>query len=750
MPWLLAVVFVLVVFLYCNRNIVTGHDAPTWDASSYYAPEFTLVADYARAGRLLLWDPWINGGTPDNADPQVGAASPLMILVGTVAGGTEKGFRVYWLVIWFLGLLGMLLFARHLDAPVWAAVVVTLAYGFCGFYVGHAEHTTFVYSFSSLPFIFWRFDAALNSFRLMPAIEAGALWGLSALGGYPSLTIMTAGFLGLWALGRCCSSECEFVSFQARPTRTRFVFAMVSLIVVLCVGVVVLAPTYVAFFKEGVGYSERAGALSREGALSGAMTPGSLLNFASPYLILLRWPWPKLNPGLWPDSDITLQALYLGALPLILATLALLERPKSTWRWWLIGIIVFALACSVGKHLPIRGWLYDYCPPTRYFRHAAAFRAFAIFGTMVLALLAGRDLQDAIKKPSSGIWVKLLCAAVLISTGAIVSYVYIVTHFINFAEQFHRGNRHLVRIWLGASAISLVMLLFAKARRWLPALLILLALVDVSLTARLTEPLVSGGSTARRIWDRLNPGHRPAIGLGANGLQRELQPPSWAGGSATNSNLPLKIPTFYNDEVMRNRFHVDFKQHPLLLNMAIGSQRIWFAENAATVSPSDAAYTALVRRTDQLGAPVLVVHPAKEMGTISQSEFSINPVAKTSPQETSPVNAIARLSAAETISTKILRYSPNHLDLNVSCQQEGWLIVTDRWSSGWRARVNGKPSEVFGGNFIFRAVRVQAGENSIQFYYDQTTYLVLVGLSWSTLATVFTLPLILKARFTHR
>lgn len=750
LQWPLAVLFVLMVFLYCNRNIVTGHNAPTWDAFTYYTPEFTLVADYARAGRLLLWDPWINGGTPDNADPQVGAASPIMILVGTIAGGTEKGFRAYWLLIWFLGPLGMLLIARHLDAPAWAAVVVALAYGFCGFYVGHAEHTTFVYSFSSLPFIFWRFDAALKSLRFWAAIEAGALWGLSALGGYPSLTIMTGGFLGLWALGRCCSSKSDFASFQARPTQTRFVFAVLALILVFCVGAVVLAPTYAAFFKEGAGYSERAGALSRGLALDGAMSPSSLLNFASPYLILLRWPWPKLNPGLWPDSDISLQALYLGALPLILATLALLERPKSTWRWWLTGIIVFALTCSVGKHLPVRGWLYDCCPPTRYFRHAAAFRAFAIFGIMILALLAGRDLQIAISKPSSRIWVKLLCSAVVISTGAMVSYVYIITHFNNFAEQFHRGARHLVRVWLGAIAISLLVLLFAKARRWLPALLIILALVDASLTARITEPLVSGGSSARQIWDRLNAGHRPGIGLGENGLQRELRPPSWAGGSITNNNLPLKILTFYNDEVMSNRFHVNFEHHPLLQNMAIGSERIWFSADAAIVSPSDAAYAALVRRTDELGVPVLVVHPAQEMVMISQSGLAINPVAKTNSQETSEVNAIVKLNAVETISTKILRYSPNHLDLSVSCRQAGWLIVTDRWSSGWHARVNGKPSEVFGGNFIFRAVRVEAGENTIQFSYDQTAYFALVAISWSTLATIFMLPLILKSRPIHQ
>ena len=42
---------------------------------------------------------------------------------------------------------------------------------------------------------------------------------------------------------------------------------------------------------------------------------------------------------------------------------------------------------------------------------------------------------------------------------------------------------------------------------------------------------------------------------------------------------------------------------------------------------------------------------------------------------------------------------------------------------------------------IFRAVRVRAGENTIQFYYPQYLYFGLVFLSWTTLITVFAMPL---------
>jgi hypothetical protein len=54
--------------------------------------------------------------------------------------------------------------------------------------------------------------------------------------------------------------------------------------------------------------------------------------------------------------------------------------------------------------------------------------------------------------------------------------------------------------------------------------------------------------------------------------------------------------------------------------------------------------------------------------------------------------------------------------------------------------VSGTPVEVFGANLIFRAVRVRAGENTIQFYYSQPLHFALVLVSWSTLAAVFAMP----------
>ena len=79
------------------------------------------------------------------------------------------------------------------------------------------------------------------------------------------------------------------------------------------------------------------------------------------------------------------------------------------------------------------------------------------------------------------------------------------------------------------------------------------------------------------------------------------------------------------------------------------------------------------------------------------------------------LTSISRLAPAEQIPAQLLKYTPNNLKLKVSCPADGWVLVTDRWAAGWRAKVNGIPADVFGGNLIFRAVRVGTGESTIEF-----------------------------------
>src|SRR5438876_716978 len=97
--------------------------------------------------------------------------------------------------------------ARKLKAPAWGAAAVAIGFLFSGIYTGNAEHTSWIVAFSFLPLIICQLDHALVSGRLRPAAEAGALWGLSALSGYPGQTVITGFFCVLWAAGRLAFPE---------------------------------------------------------------------------------------------------------------------------------------------------------------------------------------------------------------------------------------------------------------------------------------------------------------------------------------------------------------------------------------------------------------------------------------------------------------------------------------------------------------------------------------------------------------
>src|SRR5512143_3131071 len=176
--WLLAALWMVALFAVLERRPLTGRAVPLWDARDLHAPTQILVADHARAGRLLFWNPWSQAGVPDFADPQSGAFSPVSIAFGLATGGSTQGFLWLWLSHWLLGGVAMLALAARLGAPISGALVAALGWLYCGLYVGQAQHVPILISFSYLPLILLRADAAATGRRWLPAAQAGALWGL--------------------------------------------------------------------------------------------------------------------------------------------------------------------------------------------------------------------------------------------------------------------------------------------------------------------------------------------------------------------------------------------------------------------------------------------------------------------------------------------------------------------------------------------------------------------------------------------
>ncbi|HYO13492.1 MAG TPA: hypothetical protein VE685_09890, partial [Thermoanaerobaculia bacterium] len=713
--WGLAVLLAAALFLLSNHLLIRGRARGIWDADGQFFPHQVLVADSARAGRLFYWDPWSNAGLPVFGDPQVGLLSPVNLGLGLLTGGTSTGFVLYWLAMWWLGGLGMLLFARHLGAPPWGGLAVALGFLFCGVYTGNAEHTSWITGFSFLPLVLWRLDVALCARALRPAVEAGALWGLSALAGYPGFTILTGGLATLWALGRWLCGGCPAPGGAER--RPALLPVLAALALVLLVGVLVLWPVYFAFLYEGAGTHGRAGPLPRETAVGGnPLPPGAMATLASPYLVRLKLLHRR---DLWPATDVSMCSLYLGAAVPALALTALLHRPRDRWRWWLAGLALLALAAALGPLLPLRGWLYDWVYPTRFFRQTAIFRAYVLFLLAVLALLGTRDLAAGRARG------RFLAASVGTAAAALAVFLAFRASGWNrgaSATAFAVGCLHAGWAWPGLCLAALAWHRRA-AGALAPVLLAAVALGDAFLTGALSRvTMIDVYDTGR--WRDLDRRHSASLEL--RSFRREpcaTLPRNEPCTRMSMDQLVTKVPVFHSAATADNDFHLAMVGHPVLLGAAVGTERLWFSAEVARVAPTEEAFAAFRTRSEALGAVPLVLHSPERM---------------LDPRGEGPDGSreIGRLPPARRLPARLLAYRPDELSFEAEAPADGWLLITDRWARSWRAEVNGRPSPLQGANFLFRAVPVSAGRNRVRLTYEPFGFPGWIAMSWVTLAGV--------------
>jgi hypothetical protein len=349
---------------------------------------------------------------------------------------------------------------------------------------------------------------------------------------------------------------------------------------------------------------------------------------------------------------------------------------------------------------------------------------YPMFVLVVLALLGTRDLALATHQSRSQLAKRFAVTAGVASALSISGYYAVMAIVEHGGEHARTAELHVWIMWSAILSIGLT-LIWVPAATWMHVmrgLFITLAIADGFLTVHFNQlTMWYEGGQLKQSWNRLSSERNPSFDLLPRGLRRDQLAPQWSDVDARphNKNLPLKIATLENYVGLKNRFHTDLVQRPVLSAMATGSSRIWCSSHVVAVPPSEAAYAAFVERSESLGKGVLVVHPRDQLmiGRVGSADGAIA--------------RIHELPAATPGTVSLKAYSPHELSFGVTCPAKGWLLVTDRWSRGWQATVNGKATEVWGGNFEFRALPVEGGTSDVHFMYKPAGFPLLVIISWS-------------------
>jgi uncharacterized membrane protein YfhO len=73
----------------------------------------------------------------------------------------------------------------------------------------------------------------------------------------------------------------------------------------------------------------------------------------------------------------------------------------------------------------------------------------------------------------------------------------------------------------------------------------------------------------------------------------------------------------------------------------------------------------------------------------------------------------------------------------------GFLVLTDLYHRGWRARVDGQPTPVYLANFLFRAVYLSPGPHVVDFVFEPLSLRLGIAVSVATLLFALTVGVLL-------
>jgi hypothetical protein len=111
---------------------------------------------------------------------------------------------------------------------------------------------------------------------------------------------------------------------------------------------------------------------------------------------------------------------------------------------------------------------------------------------------------------------------------------------------------------------------------------------------------------------------------------------------------------------------------------------------------------------------------------------------------TGPANVAKRIEPAPTAT--ITSYQPEQITVQVNTPAPGFLVLSEAYTPGWVAAVDGEPVELLIANHAFRAVRVPAGEHVATFAYRPVSVWWGVRISMMGLAILLCIPFVVRSR----
>jgi len=172
-------------------GLAAWRGAPAYhDLSTHHVPWRFWTANQWLSGELPLWNPLCANGFPMLAEPQTGALYPPNLLFGLIEPFAALNLTI--LVHAWLAGLAAFLFARGLGLGRAGAGITGLAYGSSGFLVTHVVYLPMLHAAAWIPLLMLSIDRYVRDGRPRAALVASAAAAMMVLAGHPQVAVLGA------------------------------------------------------------------------------------------------------------------------------------------------------------------------------------------------------------------------------------------------------------------------------------------------------------------------------------------------------------------------------------------------------------------------------------------------------------------------------------------------------------------------------------------------------------------------------
>jgi hypothetical protein len=151
----------------------------------------------------------------------------------------------------------------------------------------------------------------------------------------------------------------------------------------------------------------------------------------------------------------------------------------------------------------------------------------------------------------------------------------------------------------------------------------------------------------------------------------------------------------------------------------------------------------------------------KKVQLVDNADQELNTLDTIDPLETAVVDKrfadqvqVRSFTPDSTASIELLEYQPSYLKYSSKTDSEQLAVFSEIYfENGWKAFVDGNPTDHFRADWVLRAMNVPAGEHIIEFRFIPDTYNTLHAtgsIASLLLIIVFIGSLIISLRFRHR